>query len=215
MPPDCFSARNRARPAFSSPSGPRAVCYTRALGRELAVIALLSCTAGAALGAPLGVGHLAAVSPFSWSTHRRCPSFLTRRPICSRLRLQPMWFACCFFLAARFIRHTNIIDIVQTSHKSEPIHAVKRWYGPVGIVLALAGALLGYLMPTFFVTGAALVRARRGERDLLPARARRAVYDFAAHGCAWLGRAQKAVSKHHLHFDDGSFRAARRCAICW
>ena len=59
--------------------------------------------------------------------------------------------AVLFALAARFIRRTNIIDIVQESHKSEPIRAVPRWYGPAGIALALAGALLGYLMPTFFV----------------------------------------------------------------
>ena len=34
-----------------------------------------------------------------------------------------------FTLAARFIRRTNIIDIVQESHKSEPIRTVPRWYG--------------------------------------------------------------------------------------
>src|SRR5699024_5319259 len=37
------------------------------------------------------------------------------------------------------------------SHKSEPIREVKRWYGPVGILLAVLGAAAGYLMPSFFV----------------------------------------------------------------
>ena len=57
-----------------------------------------------------------------------------------------------FFLGGRSIRRTNIIDIVQESHKSEPIREVKRWYGSVGIVLVVIGALAGYLMPSFFVT---------------------------------------------------------------
>ena len=57
-----------------------------------------------------------------------------------------------FFLGGRSIRRTNIIDIVQESHKSEPIREVKRWYGSVGIVLVVIGALAGFLMPSFFIT---------------------------------------------------------------
>ena len=57
-----------------------------------------------------------------------------------------------FLLGGRSVRRTNIIDIVQESHKSEPIREVKRWYGWVGILLVVIGALMGYLMPSFFVT---------------------------------------------------------------
>ena len=75
----------------------------------------------------------------------------------SRWRFRPMWVVMLFTLAARFIRRTNIIDIVQESHKSEPIRTVPRWYGPAGILLMLLGAVLGYMMPTFFRQGATLV----------------------------------------------------------
>ena len=146
FPPEIARDRHFPRPRGLAPSG-----YTARWGGSLRS-SRCSPAPRARRWARRSRGASGSCFAFFWSTHRRCPSFLTRRPICSRLRLQPMWFACCFLLAARFIRHTNIIDIVQTSHKSEPIHAVKRWYGPVGIVLALAGALLGYLMPTFFVT---------------------------------------------------------------
>ena len=86
-----------------------------------------------------------------------------------------------FFLGGRSIRRTNIIDIVQESHKSEPIREVKRWYGSVGIVLVVIGALAGYLMPSFFVTVLQWYPLWGGGR-LLPAGAGRHVHDPAPHG---------------------------------
>ena len=120
------------------------------LARELAVLSLSACAAGAILGAPLAWGI--------WQCFRLLLVDSEEMPLAFDLQayLLALLFSAyvvimLFLLAARFIRRTNIIDIVQESHKSEPIHAVPRWYGPVGIVLALCGALLGYLMPSFFV----------------------------------------------------------------
>lgn len=120
------------------------------LGRELALISFGSCAAGAVLGAPL-----------AWLIWRGFRLFLVdsqEMPLRfdSQAYLLALLFSAyvivmLFFLAARFIRRTNIIDIVQESHKSEPIRAVPRWYGPVGILLMLLGAALGYMMPVFFV----------------------------------------------------------------
>ena len=120
------------------------------LVRELAVLSLSACAAGAMLGAPLAWGI--------WQCFRLLLVDSEEMPLAFDLQayLLALLFSAyvvimLFLLAARFIRRTNIIDIVQESHKSEPIHAVPRWYGPVGIVLALCGALLGYLTPSFFV----------------------------------------------------------------
>lgn len=120
------------------------------LVRELAVLSLSACAAGAILGAPLAWGI--------WQCFRLLLVDSEEMPLAFDLQayLLALLFSAyvvimLFLLAARFIRRTNIIDIVQESHKSEPIHAVPRWYGPVGIVLALCGALLGYLTPSFFV----------------------------------------------------------------
>lgn len=122
----------------------------RELGRELAALSLGACVAGAVLGAPLAWGI--------WQCFRlllvdseEMPLAFDPQAYLLALAFSAYVVIMLFLLAARFIRRTNIIDIVQESHKSEPIHAVPRWYGPVGIVLAVCGALLGYLMPSFFV----------------------------------------------------------------
>ena len=49
------------------------------------------------------------------------------------------------------MRRTNILDVVNESRKSEPIRAVPRWYGPLGIILLAAGGFLGYMAPKFFI----------------------------------------------------------------
>lgn len=71
--------------------------------------------------------------------------------------LVPVLFAL-FVLAAlaamehRFLRRVNVLDIIQESHRAEPVRAVPRWYGWGGIVMIVVGMLLGYFVPTFCVT---------------------------------------------------------------
>ena len=122
----------------------------RELGKELALIAFGSCAAGAVLGAPLAWGIWQLFRTFLVDSQEMPLSFDPQAYLLA-LAFAAYVVVMLFFLAARFIRRTNIIDIVQESHKSEPIREVKRWYGPVGILLAVLGAALGYLMPSFFV----------------------------------------------------------------
>ena len=122
----------------------------RELGRELTLIAFVSCTAGAVLGAPLAWGIWQLFRTFLVDSQEMPLSFDPQAYLLA-LAFAAYVVVMLFFLAARFIRRTNIIDIVQESHKSEPIREVKRWYGPVGILLAVLGAAAGYLMPSFFV----------------------------------------------------------------
>ena len=122
----------------------------RELGRELALIAFGSCAAGAVLGAPLAWGIWQLFRTFLVDSQEMPLSFDPQAYLLA-LAFAAYVVVMLFFLAARFIRRTNIIDIVQESHKSEPIREVRRWYGPVGILLAVLGAALGYLMPSFFV----------------------------------------------------------------
>lgn len=124
---------------------------SRMLTRELTLLTLLSCGAGALLGGPLAWGI--------WQVFRTF--VVDTAEMALRFTPQSYWFPGVFTLfvllvllgmGCRSVRRTNIIDIVQESHKSEPIREVKRWYGSVGIVLVVIGALAGYLMPSFFVT---------------------------------------------------------------
>ena len=118
--------------------------------RELAILSLGSCAAGALLGAPLAWllwqgFRLGVVDTAEMSLSFDPPAYLFA------LAFSAFVILMLFFLGGRSIRRTNIIDIVQESHKSEPIRDVPRWYGPVGIVLVAAGAFFGYSMPSFFV----------------------------------------------------------------
>ena len=122
------------------------------MGRELAVISLGSCAAGAVLGGPLAWGVWQLFRLFLVDSQEMALSFDPRSYLLS-LAFAAYVVVMLFFLGGRSIRRTNIIDIVQESHKSEPIRDVKRWYGPVGIVLVVIGALAGYLAPSFFIQG--------------------------------------------------------------
>ena len=144
-----FRQKSRATGVFLALGATRGQ-LRRELGKELALIAFGSCAAGAVLGAPLAWGIWQLFRTFLVDSQEMPLSFDPQAYLLA-LAFAAYVVVMLFFLAARFIRRTNIIDIVQESHKSEPIRAVKRWYGPVGILLAVLGAALGYLMPSFFV----------------------------------------------------------------
>ena len=120
------------------------------LSKELALLSLGSCAAGALLGVPLSWGI--------WQIFRTM--IVDTEEMVLRFDAQAYLFALAFsvfvilmlfLMGWRSIRRTNIIDIVQESHKSDPIRAVPRWYGPVGVLLIALGGFLGYFMPSFFV----------------------------------------------------------------
>ena len=120
------------------------------LYRELGVISLGSCAAGALLGGPLAW--------VLWQVFRLCvvdteEMRLVFNPAAYvwSLAFSAFVIAMMFFLGSRSVKRTNIIDIVQESHKSEPIREVPRWYGPVGIGLLALGGLLGYMSSFFFI----------------------------------------------------------------
>ncbi|MDE7324656.1 MAG: ABC transporter permease [Lachnospiraceae bacterium] len=58
-------------------------------------------------------------------------------------------FSC--LTAYRYLKRTNIIDVVQEEHKNEPVREPGRWCGPVGIVLIFAGAVCGYEAPAVYM----------------------------------------------------------------
>ncbi|MDE7244737.1 MAG: ABC transporter permease [Oscillospiraceae bacterium] len=122
----------------------------REQNRELAALSLGSCALGAVLGGPLAW--------LLWQIFRLCvvdtdEMRLTFDPAAYALPLAFSVFviAMMFIMGERSVRRTNIIDIVQETHKSEPIRDVPRRYGLAGIALLAAGGLLGYMAPVFFV----------------------------------------------------------------
>ena len=150
MPPGCSSGRvpgDRRVLALGATRRPAAAGDGQGAGGDLPG----SCAAGAALGGPLAWGVWQLFRLFLVDSQEMALSFDPRSYLLSMV-FAAYVVGMLFFLGGRSIRRTNIIDIVQESHKSEPIREVKRWYGSVGIVLVVIGALAGYLMPSFFVT---------------------------------------------------------------
>lgn len=121
-----------------------------ALTRELALLALVSCGAGALLGAPLAWGIWQVFRAAVVDTQEMALTFDSRAYLLA-LGFSLFVLGALLLLGRRSIRRTNIMDIVQESHQSEPIRRVPRWYGTVGILLLIAGGALGYGMPTFFI----------------------------------------------------------------
>ncbi len=58
-------------------------------------------------------------------------------------------FSC--LTAYRYLRRTNIIDVVHEEHKNEPVKEPGRWCGSVGIFLIFAGAVCGYEAPAVYM----------------------------------------------------------------
>ena len=122
----------------------------RVLAGELALMSLSACALGALLGTPLAW--------FIWQGFRLLlvdseEMALAFDPHAYLLALAFSLFVVVmlFVMLGRFLRRTNILDVVNESRKSEPIRAVPRWHGPLGIILLAAGGFLGYMAPKFFI----------------------------------------------------------------
>ncbi len=144
-----FRQKSRETGVFLALGATRRQLQTE-LGKELALISLCSCASGAILGGPLAWGIWQLFRLFLVDSQEMALAFDPEAYLLS-LAFAAYVVVMLFLLGGRAIRRTNIIDIVQESHTSEPIREVKRWCGPVGIILVAVGALAGYLMPSFFI----------------------------------------------------------------
>lgn len=124
----------------------------QALYRELAVISLASCGLGALLGAPLALGLWQIFRALVVDTQEMALTFDSQAYLLA-LVFSLFVIVMLFFMGSRFLRRTNIIDVVQESHRSEPIRNVPSWYGKVGVGLMLLGGFLGYQMPGWLILG--------------------------------------------------------------
>ena len=59
--------------------------------------------------------------------------------------------ACSCINAFRYLKRTNIMDVVREEHRNEPVKQLGRWCGPLGFLLVLAGAVMGYSAPGVYM----------------------------------------------------------------
>ena len=116
-------------------------------------VLLLSC-ASSLLG-------IAAGSPFVfllWSGFRLF--IVDSQEMQLRLDFRCLYLSAVFFAivvtfscatAYRYLKRTNIIDIIHEEHKNEPVKKLGRWCGPVGLILILAGAVCGFEAPAVYM----------------------------------------------------------------
>ena len=120
------------------------------LRRNLLVLASCACAAGMALGTPL--------SWLIWSLFRLTLADTPEMVLIFDFRAYgiPLVFtgfvlAALSVMLSRFLGRIHVLDIITESHHAEPVHAVPRWFGLLGILLIVTGALLGYFTPAFCV----------------------------------------------------------------
>ena len=49
--------------------------------------------------------------------------------------------------AWRYLKKTNIMEVIREEHINEPVKELGRWCGPIGVVVLLSGAVMGYGAP--------------------------------------------------------------------
>ena len=123
---------------------------SKQLFKEVMLTAAGSCLAGALLGTPLAWCIWQLFRAFLVDTQEMKLSFDPQAYLIA-LAFTAGILAALFLMGRAFIRRTNLIDIVNQQHKSEPVRDVKPWFGPLGIVLMAAGGFAGYLAPTIVV----------------------------------------------------------------
>ena len=57
-------------------------------------------------------------------------------------------FAC--LTAWRYLKKTNIMEVIREEHINEPVKELGRWCGPMGFLVLLIGAVIGFEAPTMW-----------------------------------------------------------------
>lgn len=98
--------------------------------------------------------------PFVWILWNVFRLFITdSTQMALKLDFKCLYLSAIFFVivvgfscltAYRYLQKTNIMEVMHEEHRNEPVKELGTWCGPVGILLVLAGAVLGYLAPAIY-----------------------------------------------------------------
>lgn len=119
------------------------------LFREVFVLSAFSCTAGIVAGFPFVWLIWSAFRLFLVDSSEMELHFDLR---CLFLSLAFLLLVVCFacLSAWRYVRKTNIMEVIREEHINEPVKELGKWCGPAGFILILAGAVMGYAAPGFW-----------------------------------------------------------------
>lgn len=122
------------------------------LSRELLLISTVSCALGILLGTPLAYALWQGFRVLVVDSQEMKFVFEPQAMLFG-LAFSVFVFIMLFFMLARFLKRTNILDVINEARKSETVHLVPRYFGWLGIVLIIIGCFLGYQMPSVFILG--------------------------------------------------------------
>lgn len=117
---------------------------------EVCVLGLTACGAGAVLGVPLAFGLWQLFRAFVVDSGEMVLRF-DFGALAWPLAFAAYTVLMLLWMGRRSVRRASIMEVVRQSHTAEPVRAVPRFYGWLGILLTAAGCLCGYLVPTICV----------------------------------------------------------------
>lgn len=119
------------------------------LFREVFILSAFSCTAGIAAGFPFVWLIWSAFRLFLVDSSEMELHFDLR---CLFLSLGFLLLVVCSacLSAWRYVRRTNIMEVIREEHINEPVKELGKWCGPAGFILILTGAVMGYAAPGFW-----------------------------------------------------------------
>ncbi len=98
--------------------------------------------------------------PLVWLIWSACRLFLVDSPeMALRFDFKCLTVSILFWMlatgsaclnAVRYVRRTNIMEVIREEHINEPVKELGKWCGPAGGLLILAGAVIGYGAPAFW-----------------------------------------------------------------
>lgn len=145
-----FKSKSKEMGVMMAIGAPKHV-LARLLMKDVAIISIISSVAGAVLALPLAAGIWQLFKLIVANTDEMVFSVDFSAYIWSGV-FALVCIMILFFLAARFLSKSNIIDIVNDQRKSEMVKDVKSWYGWVGIILMVVGAFFGYMKSDIFIS---------------------------------------------------------------
>lgn len=141
-----FRFKSREYGVFLAMGTPKS-CLKPILFKELSMVMLVSTLAGFLASVPVSFGIWKAFSTFLVSTEQMRYRFgFAGFGVGILFTLILALFL--FYYGLRFVKRSNIMDILRAGHKTEMVRIIPPWTGKLGIVLIVTGLLLGTGVPT-------------------------------------------------------------------
>lgn len=117
---------------------------------ETVYLSVISALIGAALGIPFAAGIWQLFRLLIVNTEEM-KLRLDYTSLMIPLVLMIVVIGAAVWTGSRQLKKSNILEVISQEHKNEPLKELKRWCGPVGILLLVLGGVAGYFSSTVYM----------------------------------------------------------------